>query len=132
MQFYLPTHYILFGVFWRSDLKGDKEGIGFNRDGEGEEEMREIKFRFWMPNVKQMIIATPLDEYFREYFHHESVGIMQYTGLKDKNGKEIYEGDVVKYESMNLLSAEPFVIEYKDKWCGFGIEQVKQTGLSLK
>ena len=62
--------------------------------------MREIKFRAWMEEDKKMF-------YFPWYFgsaHGNTKGnpekmdrpIMQYTGLKDKNGKEIYEGDIVK------------------------------------
>ncbi len=57
--------------------------------------MREIKFRAW-DNVNYM--STPFT--FMEIqsgiigFTSEAI-IMQYTGLKDKNGKEIFEGDII-------------------------------------
>ena len=61
--------------------------------------MREIKFRGWDEKNKEMVyninllFSNRLNDCFEEY---EECGlkIMQYTGLKDKNGKEIYEGDV--------------------------------------
>lgn len=66
--------------------------------------MREIKFRDYNPETKEMR-HFDLDEYDRE--EHNCYGnIMQYTGLKDKNGKEIYEGDIVKIvEDKNIKVA---------------------------
>ena len=68
--------------------------------------MREIKFRAWDKACKHMI--NPGDKkHFKLYLNGsmsiedcwatQDIILMQYTGLKDKNGKEIYEGDVVLF-----------------------------------
>ena len=69
--------------------------------------MREIKFRMWHKNIKQMydvglinlqqglIFMKNYLGYTQSSFAIEEVELMQYTGLKDKNGKEIYEGDIL-------------------------------------
>lgn len=51
--------------------------------------MREIKFRAWHEDLRLMANVALLDPSV------QNSTLMQYTGLKDKNGKEIYEGDVV-------------------------------------
>ncbi len=80
---------------------------------------REIKFRAWMNDSRKMSTPFTLDDYARDqdgeygdnYFNDYPKGnriLMQFTGLKDKNGKEIYEGDIIKYQGL-----EGF--DYKEK-----------------
>ena len=65
--------------------------------------MREIKFRAW--NGSKIIrwsklIGIPFNNMLNEKYMTNPpkniLELMQYTGLKDKNGTEIYEGDIIK------------------------------------
>ena len=66
--------------------------------------MREIKFRAWDKEYKSMHEASYIDWHENEvgydkgnyYTNLDSCILMQYTGLKDINGKEIYESDIVR------------------------------------
>jgi len=90
---------------------------------------REIKFRAW--DGKK--IASELPAYLEPHDINETINsmknegmtLMQYTGLKDKNGKEIYEGDVVNVFDWGIKSSDRIigtgVVEWSNEQMGWEI-----------
>ena len=82
--------------------------------------MREIKFRAWDKEEQEML---DWDKFFNldiaQVFESKgSWGIypMQYTGLKDSHGNEVYEGDILEMAGQSLLR---FEIVYEDDHMAF-------------
>ena len=81
--------------------------------------MREIKFRVWDEKYNQWDPSS-LAIHPAESVVKQGRVIQQFTGLKDKHGKEIYEGDVVKFtkwdaprsNTQDYLVEQPKVVKW--------------------
>lgn len=100
---------------------------------------REIKFRIWNGQKMEMNImagflgafyvqgidendSASMSPYNTKYF--DETPLMQYSGINDKNGKEIYDGDLFK------LGAEKDLFEVKfEHGCFLAYRNGKQFGL---
>jgi len=87
--------------------------------------MRDIRFRAWLKNAEVM-------EYQKNNYslfmwaksENQPMEIMQYTGLDDKNGKEIYEGDIYHQGDPNIK----YVVIFND--CQFVGSQIGNKSLA--
>ena len=106
------------------------KNIALNGTKRGKKMSREIKFRIW-DKINRMWLRCFNVNLF-DIGDLPNVELMQYTGVKDKNGKEIYEGDIVKYKfpyDTRLKHISP--VKFLETEVSFGIKDIYGNEIPL-
>lgn len=100
--------------------------------------MRKIKFRAWNKNFEEMSVVADLDFWANDVWiidpdvknlnqmDRSEVVLMQWTGLTDNNGVEVYEGDIVRVTYYDLTHGIIGVVRFDN-----GSFYIDCDGLSL-
>ena len=86
--------------------------------------MREIKFRAWDAERKAMLTTDDAPGWVWDCVSGiEHAPVMQFTGLQDKSGKEIYEGDVILADKNGLV----YFVEWSRNRNGWAFDDHRRT-----
>ena len=95
---------------------------------------KEIKFRAWDVKWEFMTAEVSLKDLAEGFagIYGEDKIVMQYTGLKDKKGKEIYEGDIIIIDNKHASLGSDIIKTVLFKNGMFGVSEDAYSFISLK